>query len=218
MDETSQQTEISEQTEDSAGESKTRIEDLIEKLKAVSGATKDQPAMKMWQSIDAGYQLVETIKSLGLFTKRPPLRKAARKLAEMGGVYPVPNFAVDACVIAWKETMTEQAAKVDKDRAQRQFSPEEMKAVLPDIRWAGKLAYCEAMPQLSTRDDVSDFIACVVHGIALEIIPPEQGTRLLYGAQVAGSSFPPRKKYKKRAKQTSQATNAPSATPAESAA
>jgi hypothetical protein len=49
------------------------------------------------------------------------------------------------------------------------------------------------MPSISpcsrTVDCIRDFIACVVHGIAIGAIPSSEGTRLLYRAQVAHSAL-----------------------------
>jgi len=49
-------------------------------------------------------------------------------------------------------------------------------------------AYCNAMPTLSGLDNIRDFIACVAHGMAMDIIVSAQGTKLLYAAQVAHST------------------------------
>ena len=41
------------------------------------------------------------------------------------------------------------------------------------------------MPQLSGYDNIRDFIACVVNAMLIGAIEDNQGTKLLYGAQVA---------------------------------
>jgi hypothetical protein len=50
---------------------------------------------------------------------------------------------------------------------------------------SGALAYAAAMPTLSCRKEVKDFIACVVHAMALGVLDPDHGSRLLYGARTA---------------------------------
>ena len=52
---------------------------------------------------------------------------------------------------------------------------------------AGK-AYCQAMPTLSGSENIRDFIACVAHGMVMNIITSSDGTKLLYAAQVAYST------------------------------
>ncbi len=47
--------------------------------------------------------------------------------------------------------------------------------------------YRKALPPLSGRENIRDFIACVAHAILLKIIEPEEATRLFYAAQVAQS-------------------------------
>ncbi|MGA8741874.1 MAG: hypothetical protein WB561_11880 [Terracidiphilus sp.] len=47
--------------------------------------------------------------------------------------------------------------------------------------------YRKALPPLSGRENIRDFIACVAHAMLLKIIEPEEATRLLYAAQVAQS-------------------------------
>jgi hypothetical protein len=46
-------------------------------------------------------------------------------------------------------------------------------------------AYRKAMPRLSGYDNIRDFIACVAHGMLIGAIDGDDGTRLLYAAQVA---------------------------------
>jgi hypothetical protein len=47
------------------------------------------------------------------------------------------------------------------------------------------LAYRRAMPPLSGQQSISDFIACVAHGMLIGAIGGNNGTKLLYAAQVA---------------------------------
>ena len=52
------------------------------------------------------------------------------------------------------------------------------------IKIANK-AYSSAIPLLSSNDNIDDFVACVAHGMLLELISGPDGARLLYAAQVA---------------------------------
>jgi hypothetical protein len=139
----------------------------------------------LWDNINLAYAFVEEIKRRGLPPKPDP-RKAVRDFAKAGGIYPIPNVAVDSCVSVWTDIMKE---KIKEKGLTKQ-----------EITDCGRLAYCSALPKLSTRKDVTDFIACVAHGMAINIIPAADGTRLLYAAQVSQTSFPPRKQRKKTRK------------------
>jgi hypothetical protein len=60
--------------------------------------------------------------------------------------------------------------------------------------WAKKVAskaFCEALPLLSTRENISDFIACAAHGILIDAIPVEKTGPILYAAQLALAALPP---------------------------
>ncbi len=70
---------------------------------------------------------------------------------------------------------------------------------------AGK-AYGCAMPPLSGRGNIRDFIACVTHGMILEAIPWVNGTKLLYAAQIAYTSTTHAKRVKKSTKSTPKPT------------
>ena len=49
----------------------------------------------------------------------------------------------------------------------------------------GNHGYHKAMPRLSGYENLRDFIACVAHGMLIGAIDGDDGTRLLYAAQVA---------------------------------
>jgi hypothetical protein len=53
---------------------------------------------------------------------------------------------------------------------------------------AGK-AYCQAMPIISSRESLCEFVACATHGILINAIPPEKRNNILYAAQLALSLF-----------------------------
>jgi hypothetical protein len=50
-------------------------------------------------------------------------------------------------------------------------------------------AYREAMPVLSDRESIRDFIACTANGMLIDAIQYQHGTQLLYAAQVALSTL-----------------------------
>src|ERR1700685_2571311 len=53
---------------------------------------------------------------------------------------------------------------------------------------AAQRAYCQAMPPLSGCENIRDFIACVAHGMLLDVFTGAESTRLLYAAQVANTA------------------------------
>jgi len=60
-------------------------------------------------------------------------------------------------------------------------------------------AYRDALPPLAGRENITDFIACVAHGMLLNVISGPDAARLLYAAQVAHSASSPEPlKYPKR--------------------
>ena len=100
-------------------------------------------------------------------------------VSEAVGIDPVPNMAVERCTRLFTMATVECLAKGK--------SPE-------FIRKGANLAYCLAMPSLTGPDSISDFIACVTHGMLLGAIPSADATRLLYAAQVAHSAIPKNRK------------------------
>jgi hypothetical protein len=85
------------------------------------------------------------------------------------------NSAVQRCVTAWRQAL---AFKKVTDP----FEPG-----VWSHDYAGQ-AYRNAMPWLSTPDNVDAFIACVAHGLAIGAIDRRDATKLLYAAQVAITS------------------------------
>ncbi len=81
--------------------------------------------------------------------------------------------AIVACATAFNATYFE---------AMRNRTPQ------PDARRLGQAAWLSALPPLVGGQGIADFIACVGFGMAIEIITPEKGSRLLYAAQVAQSN------------------------------
>jgi hypothetical protein len=139
-----------------------------------------QPILDVLQQIDDS----------GLPAPQSPGR-ALERVARFGGVYPVPNLAVSICEKCFVDATA---------RAMQEGKPEHI------VRLAGKLAYCTAMPKLSGAGNIRDFIACVSYAMLLGIIPGSEGTRHLYGAQVAHSALT--KRPKKRGKSSHTNTTA----------
>jgi hypothetical protein len=46
-------------------------------------------------------------------------------------------------------------------------------------------AYCQTMPDPSTRQGIKDFIACVLHGMTIDVFSNHKASMLLTGARVA---------------------------------
>ena len=135
----------------------------------------------------AAQKLLDMLEAHGI---RPPVSPSitTRRIAEYAGTYPLPNHAVEVCSASWTRTDKEQ---------------EEKKAPTEDRYEIAKLAYCAALPKLSSRPEITDFIACIAHAMAMGILPGAEGTRLIYAAQVAHSTLPSPKSRTKRRK-TSQ--------------
>ena len=147
--------------------------------------------------VEAAQESIAAAERCGI-RETEPINKLAEKLGRLAGFYPAPNFAVEVCCKAFLEA-TRQSREEKRSHT--------------DIARIGKVAYCNVLPRLSDHDGISDFIACVVHGMAVEAIPSSEGTRLLYGAQLAFSVLPAPKRHKMRTKNTQNSTNNPPATP-----
>jgi hypothetical protein len=59
------------------------------------------------------------------------------------------------------------------------------------------LAYRSAMPEPTGRRQIKQYIACIMHGLAIEALKPEEARNMLYGARTATLAL---SKYKDRAK------------------
>jgi hypothetical protein len=80
------------------------------------------------------------------------------------------NPAVTRCMNAWTRAYKEERAK-HKSSFEASQSAEK--------------AYRDAMPPLSGYENIRDFIACVANAMLIGAIMDNQGTKLLYAAQVA---------------------------------
>ena len=83
------------------------------------------------------------------------------------------NPAIARCMNGWA-----CAYKVEKAKTNDHY----------DAVRKGNLGYRKAMPRLSGYENIRDFIACVAHGMLIGAIDGDDGTRLLYAAQVALST------------------------------
>lgn len=54
---------------------------------------------------------------------------------------------------------------------------------------AGSKAFLARLPELDSRQNVRDYAACIAHAMALDVIDPNHGPKLLYAAQVILSSY-----------------------------
>jgi hypothetical protein len=54
-------------------------------------------------------------------------------------------------------------------------------------RLDGAEAYRKALPPLHGNRNIRDFVACIAHGVLINVIPISCATKLLYAAQVAHS-------------------------------
>jgi hypothetical protein len=84
------------------------------------------------------------------------------------------NPAVARCMNAWTRTYKEEKAKHKSNFEASQQAEK---------------AYRNAMPSLSGYENIRDFIACVANAMLIGAIMSDQGTKLLYAAQVALSTL-----------------------------
>jgi len=80
------------------------------------------------------------------------------------------NPAVDRCWSAWKRVYNAELAN-GKTTGSASMRADE--------------AYRNAMPPLSGYENIRDFIACTAHALIIGAVREDQGSKLLYAAQVA---------------------------------
>jgi len=80
------------------------------------------------------------------------------------------NPAIAHCMNAWQRIYSQQRAKGATNLSASAFAAP---------------AYRKAMPPLSGRENISDFVACVAQGILIDAIDGNDASKLLYAAQVA---------------------------------
>jgi hypothetical protein len=93
------------------------------------------------------------------------------------------NHAVALCAGAW-----EKIHAATREKTKNLYTAER----------CASIAYRLAMPPLSGYQNICDFIACTGYGILLGAIKPENGTKLLYAAQVALATIPQQAKTQTR--------------------
>ena len=93
------------------------------------------------------------------------------------------------------EQVPQPPENLHKDRNARTEFEIEVMTMLSDRD--PSLAYRSIMPQPTTREAIQDYIACVLHGIAIKAIDEGTGTKLLYGAQIAIAALPKEAKEKR---------------------
>ena len=84
-------------------------------------------------------------------------------------------------------TLDQEGSSEFKDQA----GELEFKRIGIQLDYADKVssqAYREAMPPLVDERHIRDFIACVTHGMVLRIFEANEGSNLLYAAQVASQA------------------------------
>jgi hypothetical protein len=147
--------------------------------------------------VEAARESLEAAERLGI-REPEPLNQLVQKMARITGIYPIPHLAVEVCCGSYISTIQPLREKnIAEDKVSR----------------VGQIAYCSVLPRLSDSESIRDFIACVVHGMAVGAIPSTEGTRLLYGAQVAHSALPSPKRHKKRNKSAQKTPGNQSSTP-----
>jgi hypothetical protein len=73
---------------------------------------------------------------------------------------------------------------------------------------AANTAYRNALPPLSGSRNIRNFVACIAHAMAIDIISASQGPRLLYAAQVASVAQSTQRRIKAKSAKSS-AINTP---------
>ncbi len=117
--------------------------------------------------------------SLPASEPQPALEKPARltrRVAPASPAHRIPRVrrAVEACTQAWSSAYAQALeSNFPQDQALR------MAAV----------AYKLQIPKMDGFLSIKSAFACITHGIALEVFEGNQGSQLLYAAQVAASIY-----------------------------
>jgi hypothetical protein len=72
------------------------------------------------------------------------------------------------------------------------------KTTLDQLLLMAMTAFREAMPPLTGRRNIRDFVACVGYGMLIGAIHLNEGTKLLYAAQVAYITNRPQSRFTKK--------------------
>jgi hypothetical protein len=84
------------------------------------------------------------------------------------------NSAISRCLDAWNRAYQANLAK-GKGKATAMVNADQ--------------AYQQAMPPLSSHQNIRDFIACIAHGVLIHAVSLDCSAKLLYAAQVALSAL-----------------------------
>jgi hypothetical protein len=88
--------------------------------------------------------------------------------------------AIKRCCAAWRRAYNAYMEGKEGDDIDKMFAVREASPV-----------YCDAMPVLSTRENIRAFIACAAQGVLIGAIPSKKSGSLLYAAQIALSALGP---------------------------
>lgn len=143
---------------------------MLLKLHAAADATQADLATKRMREF-----AVEVIKSRRRQEKeaREAQADAAADTSQVLSGDALSNPVVARCAHAYNETY--QTA-IEEDHSEGW------------ARAAANKAYRQAMPPLTGRENIRDFIACVAHALLLDALQGNDATRLLYAAQIAHST------------------------------
>jgi hypothetical protein len=142
------------------------------------------------KAIQPGRAILRQLDELGVPTPESP-NKTASRIFRHAGIYPLPNLVVDQCYRRFSEAVEQAIKEGESEKVTRHL---------------GRIAYCAALPKLSGVGNIRDFIACISFAMAVEIIPSNEGTRLLYAAQVAHTALTKRPKKRNKSSHTSTAS------------
>lgn len=138
----------------------------------------EAPDKSLNESMDEGLDALKQLEEMGYRTPMSP-RRLVRKLAKAAGMYPLPEPAVEKCEAQYTKTAKEA---IDEKKSKA------------TIKSRSKLAYSHAMPRLNGATNIREFIACVAHGMLIDVFTGAEGARLLYAAQVANQAHQTRRK------------------------
>jgi len=87
---------------------------------------------------------------------------------------PMRNAAVNRCARAWQYAYKKEFRKNESENF---------------ARLAARHAFSRAMPPLSSRKNIRDFVACVAYGQLTSVIHPDYARHLLKAAEIAASTL-----------------------------
>ena len=101
---------------------------------------------------------------------RPDLTQSILRVVSNASNPALSNPAVARCSEAWARAIR---------------SLKDSDAWHMDIPKIAGAAYCSAMPPITDRKSISDYVACVAHGLSIGAIDAKLAGKHLYAAQVA---------------------------------